>query len=155
LPTRFLAFKRVDVNYTGSVATNAYKARFEDEEYGYPETTYTTNRPIVFIRGSNFGLRPTPSSSSGTAFIWYWDYPAALDNEADEHGLPYGAEECLVFYALSRAWLAKNQERSTRYKTAFDDAMSEYLEFVGQQRQLMWKPKVKLMFGEDLYSDNI
>ena len=146
LPSRFLGFKRVDI---GTTATTAYKAIFEGEEYGYPDTTYSVYSPIISIRGSNFVLRP--SSCTGTAYMWYWDYPAAMDNETDEHGLPYGAEECLVFYGLYRVWLSKNQEKSDRYKGAFDSALEEYLEFVGQQRQMMWKPKVKLMFGTDLY----
>lgn len=151
LPTRFLAFKRVDVNYTGSAATGAHKAKFESELEGQPNTVYQTVDPRVFIRGTQFGLRPTPTSSSGTAFIWYWDYPAAMTNEADEHGLPYGVEECLVFYALYRAWLTKNQDRADRYKGIFDDYVEEYIEFVGQQRQMFWKPKIDLMFGTDLY----
>lgn len=151
LPTNFLAFKRIDVNYTGSTATEAIKATFEGEESGYPSSIYQTNSPRVYIRGTSFGLRPTPTASGGYAFIWYWDYPTALDNESDEHGLPYGAEECLVFYALYRAWLSKNQEKSDRYKRAYEDSLEQYTDFVGQQRQLMDKKKVRIVFGSDLY----
>ena len=150
LPTNFLAFKRVDV---GTTATDAIKARFEGEEYGYPSSSFSTSDPIVSIRGSYFVLRP--NTCTGNAYMWYWDYPTALDNESDEHGLPYGAEECLVFYGLYRAWLSKNQENSDRYKGAFDAALREYLEFIGQSRQLMTSRKISVIFGSDLYDGGI
>ncbi len=155
LPTRFLAFKRVDVNYTGSTATDAYKAIFEGEESGLPSYTYSEYQPRVSIRGSNFVLRPTPSSSSGYAFMWYWDYPASMDNEADEHGLPYGAEEPLVLYALYRAWLPKNKDKANSYRSAFEDSADEFIDFAGQQRQTITNRKVEIVFGDDLYWDGI
>ena len=137
----------------GTSTTSAYKARFEGEDYGYPGSSYSTTDPVISIRGSYFVLRP--DTCTGNAYMWYWDYPTALDNESDEHGLPYGAEECLVFYGLYRAWLSKNQEKSDRYKGAFESSLEEYKEFVGQQRQMMTKPYVKQVFGSELYDVGI
>jgi hypothetical protein len=151
LPTNFLAFVRVDVNFDGSTATDAYKAIFESEREGQPNTTYHESAPRIYIRGTNFGIRPTPSTTGSTAFIWYWDYPSTMTNETDEHGLPYGAREPLVSYALYRLWLTKDEDTSARYRSLFRDAMDEFIEFVGQSRQMMWKQKTEIMFGADLY----
>lgn len=151
LPSRFLAFVRVDVNYTGSSATEAYKAEYISEEDGYPNTTYTTDKPCIFIRGTTFGLRPTPTSSNGYAFIWYWDYPATMVDDADEHGLPVGAREVLVAYSLYRLWMSKDPERAVYYQREYKDQMEEYIEFVGQSPQTMTKKYIGTVFGEDLY----
>lgn len=151
LPQYFLAFKRVDVNYSSSDSTGAYKARFGGEELGYPNTTFSQQEPYVSIRANNFILRPTPTSSSGYAFIWYWDYPAPMTNDTDEHGLPYGARDIIVSYALYRIWLTQDQDKSTSFKTKMNDEIDEFIEFIGQQRQLMSKNRVNLIFGTELY----
>lgn len=151
LPTRFIGFKRVDVNYSGATATSAYKAVYEGEEKGLPDTQYQKSQPRVYIRGSSFGLRPTPDTTGGYAFIWYWSYPASMDNESDTHGLPYGAREPLVAYGLFRAWRSKDGVRAGDYKGDFKDYMEDYLEFVGQNRQIMTSKSISVSFGSDLY----
>jgi hypothetical protein len=151
LPQYFLAFKRVDINFSGSSTTSGYKAVFSGEELGYPTTTFSQFEPHISIRGSNFVIRPTPDSSGGYAFIWYWDYPAPMTNDTDEHGLPYGARDILIYYALYRIWLTQDQEKATSFKTMMNDQIDEFVEFIGQQRQLMSKGKVNLVFGTELY----
>jgi len=134
LPTRFLAFQRVDVNYSGTSATNAYKAMFEDESEGEPDTTYQETDPRVFFRGDKFGLRPTPTGT-GTAFLWYWDYPEIMTEENDVHGLPYGAREAIVSYSLYRLWIPKNREKSFDYKKAYTEDKNDYVDFIARSRQ--------------------
>ena len=152
LPTRFLGFKRITVNYSGSNADDAYKVEtFESEEAGYPDTTYQKADPRAFFRAEQFGLRPTPDSSSGYAFLWYWDYPEKMTDDDDEHGLPYGARDLLVPYALYRLWKNKNQENSKSYFAEFLDERKDYLDFVGQSRQTISSQKVEVKFGSDLY----
>lgn len=154
LPTRFLGFFRVDVNYGGSTATDAYKVEtFESEAEGEPDTTYSKYNPRVFFRGDTFGLRPTPDSSSGYAFLWYWDYPAVMDSDADVHGLPYGARECLVSYALFRLFADKDVDKSAIYKKEYRDNTESLLEFIGQGRQNYTPRKVKITFASELYED--
>ena len=151
LPSDFLSFYRVDVNYSSSTAADAYKAKFEGEESGYPDTTYSTSDPRIFIRGTQFGLNPTPTSTGGYVFMWYWNSPGSMTDDTDEHGLPYGARECLVAYSLYRAWLAKDQEKSSRYKSLYEDMLGGLIEFAAQQRQTITKPKTNIVFGLDMY----
>lgn len=154
LPTRFLGFSRVDVNYNGSTATDAYKVEiFEDEAEGLPDTTYQKEDPRVFFRGDTFGLRPTPDSSSGYAFLWYWDYPARMDDDDDVHGLPYGAEDVLISYVLFRLWSAKDIDKATIYKKEYKEGLTDLLEFVGQGRQNYTPKRVQVIYGYDLYED--
>jgi hypothetical protein len=156
LPTRFLSFIRMDINFTGSTASEAKKVeKFEGESEGFPNTSYQTTDPRVFFRGDQFGIRPTPTSSSGYAFLWYWDHPAEMSNESDEHGLPYGANEYLVTYALYRAWLPKNQERAILYKSELRDIFSEYTDFISNSRQKYHNSRISVEFGQDLYDTPI
>jgi hypothetical protein len=74
-----------------------------------------------------------------------------MTDDTDEHGLPYGARDLIVLYGLHRAWLSKNQERSTAYKSQFKEELKDYLEFIGQQRQQMNKPNQGVSFGEEMY----
>jgi hypothetical protein len=74
-----------------------------------------------------------------------------MSDETDEHGLPYGAEEPLVLYALYRAWLPKNQDKANSYRRAFEDSADEYIDFVGQQRQTMTNKQIQIIFGHELY----
>jgi len=152
LPTRFLAFQRVDVNYSGTSATSAYKAKFEDESEGEPDTTYQETDPRVFFRGDKFGLRPTPDGT-GTAFLWYWDYPEIMTEENDVHGLPHGAREAIVSYSLYRLWLPKNREKAFDYRKAYTEDKNDYVDFIARSRQFYTPQKVDIVFGHDLYDD--
>jgi len=151
LPTRFLAFQRVDVDYSGTSATGAYKAAFESESEGEPDTTYQKTDPRVFFRGDTFGLRPTPDGT-GTAFLWYWDYPEIMTEENDVHGLPHGAREAIVSYSLYRLWLPKNREKSFDYKKAYTEDKGNYIDFIARARQFYTHKKVEIIFGHDLYN---
>jgi len=151
LPTGFLGFIRVDVNYTGSSATDAYKATFISESFGDPDTSYYETQPFVAIRGSTLILRPTPSSSSGYAFVWYWAYPTSMTDDNDEHGLPYGARDVLVNYALYRTWQAKDLEKANSYKSLFKESLEDYVDFVSQSRQQMTTSHVEVITGSDMY----
>ncbi|MDD5501443.1 MAG: hypothetical protein PHH57_07180 [Candidatus Omnitrophica bacterium] len=152
LPERFLAFQRVDVNYGGTNPKDAYKATFEDEEKGEPNTTYDKSDPRVFFRGDKFGLRPTPDGS-GMAFLWYWDYPEEMEEESDVHGLPHGAREPIVSYALYRLWLPKNSEKAADYRRAFTEDKNDYLDFAARSRQFYTRKRVEVIFGSDLYDN--
>jgi len=151
-PTRFLAFQRVDVDYAGTTATNAYKATFESESEGEPDTIYEKTDPRVFFRAETFGLRPTPDGT-GTAFLWYWDYPEIMTEENDVHGLPHGAREAIVSYSLYRLWIPKDREKSFDYKKAYTEDKNEYIDFVARSRQFYTPKKVKVVFGHDLYDN--
>jgi len=151
LPTGFMGFIRVDVNYSSSTATDACKAEFINEAFGDPDTNYYETSPYIAIRGSNFILRPTPASSAGYIFMWYWAYPTSMTEDNNEHGLPYGARDVLISYALYRAWLAKDQDKANSYKTLFKEGLTEYEEFVAQQRQQISKPYAEVKSGSDLY----
>ncbi len=151
LPARFLAFQRVDVSYDSTTHDDAYKAEFEFESEGLPDDEYQTNDPRVFFRGSTFGLRPTPDNSSGQAWLWYWAYPDEMNDDNDEHGLPYGARDLLVKYALSQLWLPKDREKSGMYWSAFSSELGEYIDFVAQSRQTATTKKVNIVFGSEMY----
>jgi len=114
-PSRFLAFKRVDVNFNGSTATDAYKVEdFQDEADQEPNITYSTSEPRVSLRGTQFVIKPNPPTTGGTAFLWYWKYPAAMSDYADEHGLPYGANDVIVDYCLYRLWRGKDLDKAIK-----------------------------------------
>lgn len=149
LPQYFLAFKRVDINFSGTSPSDAHKATYEGEEDSYPSSINSQSSPVISIRGNNFIIKPTPST--GMAFMWYWDHPAAMTNETDEHGLPYGARDILVNYALYRVWLTQDQEKAASFKREMTEQIDEFIEFIGQQRQLMTKRSVGISFGSDLY----
>ncbi len=151
LPSRFLAFQRVDVSYDSTTHSDAYKATFEYESEGYPDDEYQETDPRVFFRGNTFGLRPTPDNSSGQAWLWYWQYPEVMDDDSDEHGLPYGGRDLLVEYTLWKLWLPKDQERADYYRIGFERGLSEYLEFVGQARQTATNKRVNVVFGAGMY----
>jgi len=154
LPTRFLSFIRVDVNFSGSTSANASKVeKFESESKGYPDTTYQTSDPRIFFRGDQFGIKPTPTSSSGYAFLWYWDYPAVMTNETDTHGLPFGANEYLIAYALQRAWLPKDQDKASGYKAELADIFDDYVNFMSTARQSYKNKSIDITFGADLYDE--
>ena len=156
LPTGFLGFIRMDVNYDGTTATDAHKAEYISEAFGEPDTSYYKTGPMVAIRGSTFILRPTPDSTGGRAFIWYWAYPTEMSTESSEHGLPYGAKDVLKHYALYKIWIAKDNEtgigtRGYAYRQLFKEELENYVEFVAQSRQQLNTNKIGLAFGSDLY----
>jgi hypothetical protein len=150
LPSGFLGFIRVDINIGGTATTDAYKAIYKGEDFGEPDTTFYKSSPYVSIRGNYFVVRPTPDAN-GMAFIWYWASPTTMTTESSEHGLPYGARDVLVNYALYRAWLGKDQDKSTSYKTLFTDSLDDYMDFVINSRQTMTKGNVEIITGGDLY----
>jgi len=155
LPTRFLAFFRVDVNLTGTAYAQAYQAEFESESEGEPDTTYYTNDPRIYFRASStteqFGIRPTPAAT-GTAFLWYWDYPATMTDDGDLHGLPYGAREVLITYGLKRAWRTKDSAKADEYNNDLKEDVPEYIEFAMQRKQTVNKDfVVPTGVGSDLY----
>jgi hypothetical protein len=159
LPDYFLGLIRVDINATGTVATDAYKAEYISESWGDPDTNYYSTDPMVAIRGTNLVTRPV-LSSSGKIFMWYWSYPVPMTEENDEHGLPYGAREVLVDYALYRIWTSKENEtgagtRAYSYKQKYKDDLDDYIDFVAQARQTINNKKVDLVIGTDLYEEII
>jgi hypothetical protein len=155
LPSYFLGLVRVDLNYTGTVATDAYKASYINERHGEPYTTYSELSPYVSIRGTNLVSKPT-LSTSGQVFIWYWAYPAPMDEDSDEHGLPYGARDVLINYALYKIWLSRQNEtgtgtRSYAYRLLYREALSEYMDYISQPRQTLSSNKIDLVLDTDLY----
>ena len=154
LPSRFLAFIRVDINLTGTSTTEAHKANYETEFEGDSDTIYYTNEPKIFFRSSatteQFGIRPTPAAT-GIAILWYWDYPATMTDDADEHGLPYGARDLLVTYALVRSWRTKDSAKSDEYKADLTEETKSFLEFISGTKQFMDNKGVETTFAEDLF----
>lgn len=145
LPTRFLGLIRVDA---GSTQAGAYKAEYVNEGALEAGTTYSAFSPKAYIRGSNLYIQPTDITY---AYVWYWDYPADMDSEADEHGLPYGARDVLVAYALYRAWMSKDIERASAHKSMFKEASDIFMEMVASSRQNITKDYVQLTSGAELY----
>ena len=154
LPSRFLAFIRVDINLTGTSTTEAHKANYETEFEGDSDTIYYTNEPKIFFRSSatteQFGIRPTPAAT-GIAILWYWDYPATMTDDADEHGLTYGARDLLVTYALVRSWRTKDSAKSDEYKADLTEETKSFLEFISGTKQFMDNKGVETTFAEDLF----
>jgi len=74
-----------------------------------------------------------------------------LSNETDEHGLPYGARDVIVAYCLYRAWLTKDPEKALYFLNMYKENLSDYLIFVGQQRQTMGTSHQEIIFGEEMY----
>lgn len=152
LPARCLLIYKMNVNYSGSNIEESYPAIYEQEQRGYKDSLESQQYPKFSYRGDDyFVLRPTVSSTGGYAFIWYLDYPAVMSDETDEHGLPYGARESLIAYALYRLWLTKDQEKAGRYRTEFTDAAEEYIDFVSQSRQTATNKRIEITYGDELY----
>lgn len=145
LPDRFLGFIRVDA---GSTADTAYSADFVSEGALKPGASYYGTDPKIYIRGSNFYILPTTLAN---AYVWYWDYPAPMNLESDEHGLPYGGRDVLVNYALYRAWLGKDPEKAGVFKSLYRESLGEYIDFVAQSRQQINKDTIDIKEGLDLY----
>ena len=145
LPTRFISFFRVDA---GTTAATAYKAKYVSESELYPNTTYSSYEPKVFIRESSFYIEP---STIANAYLWYWDYPADMTTDSAEHGLPYGARDVLVAYGLWRAWLSKDVDVARSFNNMYEDSLEDYLVFVGQSRQTITRGMVDVKSGTDLY----
>jgi len=151
LPDRCLHVYKVNVNFTGSDIEDSYEADAEDEFKGYLDSWESTNHPKFAFRGDQLFIRPAPTSSSGYYFIWYLDYPEEMDDEIDTHGLPFGAREALVAYAVYRLWMVKNQDKASIYRTEFGDIRDEYVNFVAQSRQSGTNKKINITFGDELY----
>lgn len=149
VPSRFMGLIRMDINYTGTDPSDASKAIFKGEEFGFPNTTYSETNPIVSMRGNQFVIRP--SATTGMAFIWYWRYPEVMTEDDDEHGLPYGARDVLVNYALYKSWLPRDSDKSATYKSLFKDSLSEYLKFVSQSIQNITNKTTEVTSGFEMY----
>ena len=146
-PTRFLSFKRINI---GSSTTDHYNAEFKgegdiDTNYSYLETD-----PKVVLRDSVW--KTYPDCAGKTAYLYFWQYPADMDDDNDEHGLPYGGRDVLVAFTLYRLWLDKDVDRATVVKRLYNELLEEYMEFVGQRRQTQNNMFQKIVFGEDDYS---
>jgi len=130
LPTRFLRFKKMEIAYDGST----YKrVRFESESEGLPDTTYYTDSPHVFRRGSQYGIRPYATlTDSSTYKMWYDAYPATMDEEDDTHGLPYGAEDAIIPFIIYRMLASKDEKRATGYLREYEDARNNWLEMASE-----------------------
>lgn len=153
LPTRFLAFQYAVVSYDSTTESDGYKATFENEADTDPNVTYITSDPRISFRGEEFIIKPTPTSSSGMAFLYYWDYPASMTDDDDTHGLPYGARDLLVSYALWRCWMNKSADTANLYKSEWNDGGDEWIEFVATSRQGYTNKTTEVVFGNDLYED--
>lgn len=152
LPTRFLAFDEVWINFSGTTKSNAYKVEeFERELSGEPDTTYYESDPRVYFKDDQWGIKPTPDTTGSRAWMTYWYYPAVMSDEADEHGLPQGARDILVLYALWRLWRPKDREIADSYREDYRLAREDWIIFVAQMRQTKTKKRVKVTFGADLY----
>lgn len=156
-PDYFLGFYMVSVNFSGSSASDAYKIeKFEAEEaIDNPGQTYSKGDPRIFLRNTSYIIKPTPDSSSGYAFLWYWSYPTPMTDPDDTHGLPHGAREPLIAYALYRLWLTKgkaNADTALMYKREWEDSRDDWIEFVGQARSVHAPRMVRVTSGQDLYS---
>lgn len=153
VPTRFLAFLKVVINPTGSTEADGSKATFETEDKGEPNTQYNENDPRIVFRANQWGIRPTPTSSNGYAFLYYWDYPAVMTDDDDTHGLGFGARDALVAYALYKVWKNKDEDIAARYKKDWEEIGDEFIEFMSQSRQFANNKSVEVIFGDDLYED--
>jgi len=153
LPTRFLGFSRIDINFEGSSADDAVKVtQFSKESSLEPGEDFLTSDPVVSFRGTQYIIRPTPTT--GYAFLWYWQAPESMSDEDDTHGLPYGAREVLVLYTLYRIWIDRNIEIARDYKSTFGSELGDYIEFVAQQLQLVSRKRVSITSGSDLYDND-
>ena len=155
LPSRFLGLIRVDINDSGTTATDAHKTQYITESFGEPDTSYYASGPMISIRGANLVSRPVVGTS-GKIFIWYWAYPESMTEENDEHGFPIGARDVLVNYALYKIWTARTTDtgagtRAYSYRQIFNDSLTSYVEFVASSRQQINSMKIGLAFGDDLY----
>lgn len=148
-PTRFLAFIKISISPNSAVETDAVEAEFKSESDMLSSFVYSENNPVVSFRAEQYIIKPTPTG--GTAFLYYWDYPASMVEDSDEHGLPYGARDILVSYALYRSWVNKNTETSDQYKTDWRNDGDEWIEFVASSRQGSTNRSVQVIFGDDLY----
>lgn len=148
-PTRFLAFIKIAISPSSAVESDAIEATFKSESEIVSTYTYSQYNPVVSFRAEQYIIRPEPTG--GTAFLYYWDYPAVMTDDSDEHGLPYGARDILVSYALYRAWVNKDTDMSNQYKTEWRDDGDEWVEFVASSRQGYNNRSIEVVFGEDLY----
>lgn len=153
VPTRFLAFQSIIASYDSTTESDGVPVHFEGEADIDPSVTYVSSDPRVSFRGEQWIIRPTPTSNAGMAFLYYWDYPASMADDDDTHGLPYGARDLLVAYALWRCWVNKNSDMADDYKTEWRDGGDEWIEFVATSRQGYTNKTTEIVFGNDLYED--
>lgn len=152
-PTRFIAFKEVWINLTGTAKASAYKVETfnSDELSGYPDTNYHTSDPRVYLVDTQWGIKPTPAAT-GKAWISYWAYPEEMTEENDTHGLPYGAKDALILYSLWRLWRGDDQTKADNYRNDFLKARNDWLDFVAQATQTKTRDRVEPIFGSELYT---
>ena len=145
-PTNFINFQRMDV---GTSRTDSYPVEFISETKIDPTLNYTETNPKIAMRDSTW--KTYPDCSGKTAYIVFWQYPSAMLDDSDTHGLPYGGRDVIITYALYKLWMDKNTDRAKSVYYLLSDQMEEYLEFVGQARQASNNWFQDINFGNDDY----
>jgi hypothetical protein len=145
-PTNFLSFKRVNIGNSLSDSTTAI---FMKESELDPADTYSEYEPVIFLRDTTWGVNP--DCAGKTAYLYYWQYPTSMDDDADEHGLPYGARDVLVSYAVYKCWLNKDSDKASNFRSLYDDNLKEFLDFVAQSRQASNNYFQRISFGNEEY----
>lgn len=145
-PSYFIAFKRIQI---GESLTNSYRAAFKKESELDPSLSFITSEPYVVLRDTTW--KTYPDCAGSTAYLYYWQYPAAMSSDSDTHGLPYGARDVLVTSALYRLWLNKDVERAAVVKKLLDEQIKEFMEFVAQARQASNNNFQTVSFGAEEY----
>lgn len=150
LPTNFLAFRKVTVNFTGG--SSNYMARFKREDAVRPSDDFYSNDPLIFLRGTQFHLEPSDDiTTGGTVYMWYHKAPTRMTDDDDEHGLPYGAASVLVPFACYRALKSKGEtEDANNYKEEYLEARTEYLHMLSESGQDTMAKEVTIV-DSDLY----
>jgi len=152
LPNRFLAFSRVDINYTGSNTDGASKAEMIDEGKQVPGSNYSTNEPYFAFRGEQIVIKPTPTTTGGYIFWWYWDAPVVMTNDTDEHGLPYGARDLLVSYGLLRAHRkVRDFDALKSIQQDLSSQTEDLISLISSKRALGNNQFLQATYGSELY----
>ena len=140
LQERFIKFKKIEVTYSGNSARRAHLNR--TESFATPLTTFSNSEPYISRRGSQWFLRP--STDGGTAAMWFDRFPTPVDDSTDEHGLPYGAADVIILYALYRGWkFTGNETRYRSYRNDLTDAADDYITQLSEDFQGYELPVVR------------
>jgi len=151
VPDRLIHLYKIRTNYSGNTIADSYPVKiFTSKDKVYDQSDYSSIDPHAYWEGDKVGLVPT-TNSSGYIYWYYLQAPEDMSDPTDTHGLPYGARDLLVLYALDRLWREKNQDKAKVYQSDYYEALPEYIDFVAQSRQSVMSPRVKIVFGEDLY----
>lgn len=152
IPDNLIHLYKLRANYSGSSVADSYPVTiFTSKDEVHDQSEYSNQDPYAYWEEDSVGLVPT-SNSTGYIFWYYLEAPTAMDDEIDEHGLPYGGRDLLVLYGLYRVWKSKNQDKGNSYKNDFKESLPDYIDFVAQSRQSVEPMKVKVEFGDELYT---